>query len=317
MDTPNISKSTPLSADLSVEQAFTQIVRHNFKYIVAWEPIAHIGEDIEGVHQVRVGFRRMRSALSVFRPALPREATAEMAEKMRWAASELGYARDMDVFLDEGLEEMAGRIPPLESEEAFALLCRQRRDEAYEPVRALIESDDYRRFKLSMDAWLKDRGWRAALSDEDKAELGKPITPLAAKVLDKRWKKVTATADITQLDDVSLHAKRIECKKMRYAAEFFLPLFDAEKMSGFISALKGLQDILGVLNDVAVLPGLLDRILDSQRDPRLLRYAGATLGWRASEAQHLRRDLPQRWAALQQAPTPWASAPDKGRKRKK
>ena len=56
----------------SVEDAFRQILLANLSAVREWEPVAVKGKDIEGVHQMRVGFRRMRSALNVFRPVLPR-----------------------------------------------------------------------------------------------------------------------------------------------------------------------------------------------------------------------------------------------------
>jgi CHAD domain-containing protein len=49
---------------------------------------------------------------------------------------------------------------------------------------------------------------------------------------------------------------RIEAKKLRYATEFFAPLFEGRKASkrknAFLSALENLQDHLGELNDLAV-----------------------------------------------------------------
>jgi CHAD domain-containing protein len=55
----------------TVEDAFQRILRATRASVKEWEPTAIAGEDPEGVHQVRVGLRRMRSALGVFRPTIP------------------------------------------------------------------------------------------------------------------------------------------------------------------------------------------------------------------------------------------------------
>jgi len=73
--------------------------------------------------------------------------------------------------------------------------------------------------------------------------------------------QVTATKRWRRGDPATV---RIEAKKLRYAAEFFGPLFDnarkRRRCDRFIVALKRLQDELGALNDIAVTPMLLDKL---------------------------------------------------------
>jgi CHAD domain-containing protein len=100
----------PVHAEQSAEEAFVTIMSHNMQYLYEWEQAAHSWADIEGVHQVRVTLRRKRSALAIFRPALPKAATAGWAQEMRWAAGETGLARDLDVFITEALGAVAGKL---------------------------------------------------------------------------------------------------------------------------------------------------------------------------------------------------------------
>ena len=46
-------------------------MRRDFLRLVEHEPAARLGEDIEGVHQMRVASRRLRAALDTFGEALP------------------------------------------------------------------------------------------------------------------------------------------------------------------------------------------------------------------------------------------------------
>ncbi len=308
MAMPTISKSTPISAKQSTSEAFGAILRHNFDYMLSWAPIAYSREDIEGVHQARVAFRRMRSALTLFRKAIPRHITDSVGVEMKWIASEMGPARDLDVFIDEGLEEMAGKIPIADGEKKLGKIAISHRDRAYERLRTTMDGDRYKQFLEDFDRWLANNGWfQEEMSAETRVALGKGIRTYAVKVMDKRLAKVTqGGSNIMTLPDVQLHELRIECKKLRYATEFFSTLFDRKGMAEFTLLLKGLQGLLGTLNDVAVMPGLMEQLLDDVEDPHTIQYAGALIGWRARQYEEVRGRLQGSWTNFANAPLPWS-----------
>ncbi|MFZ1575815.1 MAG: CHAD domain-containing protein, partial [Chromatiaceae bacterium] len=125
-----IKSSAPVTPSQNVSKAFATIMAHNYDFIVAWEDKAKNGEDIEGVHQMRVAIRRLRSALSLFRAAIPKEASKPWSDEMRWIVGELGLARDLDVFIDEGLTHAAPHLP-LPGAEGLNCVARLRRARAY------------------------------------------------------------------------------------------------------------------------------------------------------------------------------------------
>ena len=119
-----------------------------------------------------------------------------------------------------------------------------------------------------------------------------------------------------RLPDLSVerqHELRIRVKKLRYACHFFAGLFGRKRAKPFTSALGGLQDVLGRLNDVATARGLLAALPggetpeevpagDEARRAAHLRAGGLVLGWQAHAAATDRRDLQERWdrfAAMQ------------------
>lgn len=64
--------------------------------LVARDP--EVRRDVEdSVHKMRVATRRLRSALSTFRPLLDREVTDPLRDELRWLAAVLGAARDAEV----------------------------------------------------------------------------------------------------------------------------------------------------------------------------------------------------------------------------
>src|SRR5262249_61642113 len=58
---------------------------------------ALIKGDPEGVHQTRVGLRRLRTAMSLFGELLQDPQSAAIKSELKWLAAELAPARDLDV----------------------------------------------------------------------------------------------------------------------------------------------------------------------------------------------------------------------------
>jgi len=303
---PTKSKSpAPVTADQTASEAFATILQHNIDYLVEWEDSARSWEDIEGVHQFRVTIRRMRSALSLFQNAVPKEVSDPIGEEMRWIAGELGLARDLDVFISEALSAVAEKLP-LAGAERLQRLAVQRRERAYEEqVRPMLDSERYRRFKETFSHWLDSRAWeQAELKKKQAKHLASNILPYSRKLLDKQERRVLAAGSHVDRDDaVAMHQLRIECKKLRYAAEFFRPLFAG--MDVFISHMKGLQDLLGVMNDVAVTRHLLDDLLANESDHEVLVYAGGLVGWRTCDFCHMLLRFDLYWEEFVEAKHPW------------
>jgi CHAD domain-containing protein len=302
-----VKKSKKLAAvctSQSISQAFKAILESNFEYLMEWQDAARSWDDIEGVHQVRVSFRRMRSALSAFRWAIPRQLTRDWSEEMRWLAGQLGMARDLDVFITEGLRIIEGRLP-LTGEDKMLALAERHREAAYETVRAMLESERYLRFREAFPVWVAEEGWLSAEMDpKHRNRAALDVVPFARRLLDKLERRVLeagAHGDPNSATD--MHKLRIQCKKLRYAAEFFLPIFAG--MEEFLGHMKGLQDLLGVMNDVSVMKRLVETLLEGQRDLEVVEYAGGLVGWRARQYYEVKDSFETRWEELVQVKHPW------------
>ena len=299
------SKSPPITTHQIVSEAFAVILCHNYENLSRWEQAAHSGTEIEGVHQLRVTVRRMRSALPLFESAVPPSAERHWREEMRWLASELGMARDLDVFISEVLSGLHAKLP-LKGADRFMRIAEQRRAHAYqEQVRGMLDSSRYRRFKEGFRDWIDFREWEKVAHGTKRAErLSENIIPYARKRLDKQERRVLAAGSHVNRDNPEeMHRLRIACKKLRYATEFFLPLFTG--MDVFISHMKGLQDLLGTLNDVAVTQHLLDALLAGQKDRQLFVYAGGIIGWRMCDSHHMLLRFDGCWEEFAEAQHPW------------
>lgn len=299
-------KPIPLTPEMSVAEALRVILLHDFEVMLKHRDAAYQGTDIEGVHQMRVAVRRMRSVLSLYRNSLDRDQAKAWRDEMRWLAGRLGHARDLDVFISEGLADTSGKLP-VRGETKLRELALARREAVYrDDVRPMLDSARYQSFCQDFPVWVEQTLHQEQSPDAKRnRRLSASILDSARKLLDKQERRVLdAGSSIARDDAPAMHQLRIECKKLRYAAEFFRPLFRG--MDKFIARMKGLQDILGVMNDLALTETLLESLTGEHRDDaELQRYAGALIGWRSYHFNRLLTEFDGHWESLVAARRPW------------
>ena len=303
---PTKSKTpAPIYPGQTASEALATILQHNLDYMLQWEQTARSWEDIEGVHQVRVSLRRVRSAITLFRPAIPKNVTKTWRKELQWVSGQLGLARDLDVFIDEGLSAIEGKFP-FKGEKKLMTLARAHREKAYkEQVCAMLESERYAHFKNDFMNWALERGWeKDELEEKERHNQQMGLVQFARNLLDKQERVVLkAGSRIDRKSPEQMHRLRIECKKLRYAADFFQPLFNG--VTEFVGYLKGIQDILGVMNDVSIMHQLLEVLLEDTSDHELLEYAGALVGWRTCQFYYLMNGFDVCWDEFTEATHPW------------
>ena len=147
----------------SVEDAFCNIARNCLDQVHANERGVVSGHDPSSVHQMRVGLRRLRSALDLFATLIP--AYPGLDNELRWIASEFGAARDWEVLAGSTLEHAGTNgnadeiLPVRQACERIAVNNRQR-------AAAAVESVRYTRLVPQLTIWLNRRGWRDGTSDK-------------------------------------------------------------------------------------------------------------------------------------------------------
>jgi inorganic triphosphatase YgiF len=245
-----------LQPDACARDAFQAIGRACLKQVLDNRP-AVMGGDAEGVHQMRVGLRRLRAAMSLFADLLRDEETAAIKTELKWLTGELGPARELEVLVKRVVsptKKRRARWPGLSS---FSNELAQKRKAALARAQNAVQSSRYRALTLNIAAWLEAGQWRTPADDlvRDRGDLA--IAVFAAAELARRRRKVRKKGRaLAQLDAKSRHKLRIQTKKLRYAAEFFGHVFPGKRAlkrrKQFLSALEPLQDALGDLNDIAV-----------------------------------------------------------------
>ena len=204
--------------------------------------------DPQSLHQARVAVRRLRSALTLFKPMLAKADVDRFQGELRWLAGVLGEARDLDVLVT--------RI----EESALLADVEAARARVHDEVTDALETHRVRALMIDLMEWLT---LGAGTVDADRQALREEAAErFAGQRLQHVYRRVIKGGrGMTKLDDEARHEVRKDAKKLRYATEFFAGLFvesrQRRRHAHFIEALEGLQDDLGALNDLVSTPHIL------------------------------------------------------------
>ncbi|MBM1169572.1 CYTH and CHAD domain-containing protein [Microvirga arabica] len=282
---PARAEKIELPKDATCAEAFQVIARSCLAQMVQNEALVRLTQEPAALHQMRVGLRRLRAAISLFKTQLLTDPeSAEIRDNLRWAGQSLGAARDLDVFI-ERLRSMDDAAPdPSQMEE-----IERRRTEAYRDLLETLESRRFMDVILQTAAWIEAGAWMASGGDGRKSARLRPAREFAAAEFSRRFKRIRKLAKhLRDIGDEERHDLRIRIKKLRYGTEFLGSLFTSGKArkrrKTFSSLLAELQEHLGDLNDLAVggslamyLPEVSPKRLERQRE-KLLDKSEASLG---------------------------------------
>ncbi|HET7888402.1 MAG TPA: CHAD domain-containing protein [Bradyrhizobium sp.] len=239
--------------------------------------------DAEAVHQMRVGLRRLRAAISLFGELLPGPRTADIKHELKWLTGELAPAREIDVFLAERIKPLGRSSTPKRGFRALEKHFAAQRKTAFHKARAALATARYRRLLIDVLEWLALRGAGAPAAET-------PIGDFAAALMQRRTRKVRKQGrHLNELSPRQRHKLRIKVKKLRYAVDFFEALYPAkadEELARFSGRLKKIQDALGALNDfLAHRTMAADAALTAPRKDRRARaFASGLLAGHEEEA---------------------------------
>ena len=204
---PRVRKAEPVALDpaMGAGPAFQAVARACLRHLRLNEPLLRAGRDSgaerdpgagrdpEALHQVRVAIRRLRSAMSLFKPVIAHPDTERLRDALRARVAVLGTARNLDVLLLHTLPGEMERRP--EAGAAFLALrarLEAERAQAYDAVAAMLDDPAWRGLVLDAAALVEDGAWmREPAGAPARAE---PVADFAARTLEKRRRRVTRRA---------------------------------------------------------------------------------------------------------------------------
>jgi CHAD domain-containing protein len=296
---PLVPASPGVRADDSLAEAGRKVLRMHLARMLAFEAGTRSGEDIEDLHKMRVATRRMRAAWRVFdgayRPKLQRRYVSEL----RAVAAALGEVRDIDVLL-EHLDGHISRLPVAgrEAMEPLRAAWRRQRELARGRLVARLDSKQYRAFVEDYLDFSESPG-----AGEVQTPMGQPslVRDSAGSRILAAYERVRAYETIITWADVpTLHALRIECKRLRYTLEYFSEVMPVSSRK-LIAGVTEVQDHLGLLNDADV-AGRITREWLNANAPYLAASSreavGLYLDAREADVEYLRRSFRPLWRRL-------------------
>lgn len=282
--TPQKAKTSPLEPDHCAREAFNSVGLACVAHILANEAGVMAGPHPEFIHQMRVAMRRLRSAIRLFAPALNDRRIAATSTRIGKFAAALGATRDWDVLIAELLRPVADNFPDDPHLERLVAAAATRRLHAYEQAVAELGQAAYGRLMIDLLDLFHQPGTAARGG-------ALPISEFAEDrllTLNRRLRKAAKRA--TGLDISALHRLRIAVKRLRYALEFFAPIYPSKSVKRDLRKLTRLQDDLGQINDVA---NAGPRLALCANEHRALHEAVAKVGaWYGPHYQVLMSRLP-------------------------
>lgn len=293
VDKPGVSPDDPMSEAGRKVMAF---------YVVRLlEEEENVRNDASGeaIHDMRVATRRLRSALDIFSPFYRKHVTKKLRNDLRRLGKALGAVRDLEVVrkkVDTDAESLGTSIheglqPLLDNWHEHLNANRQE-------LLDLLDSERYAELLDYAVDFVSTPGKDAIETPHAQDPTPYLLRHVVPALIYQQYEIVRAYEPFlagASLD--TLHALRIEAKRLRYRLESFEEVLtsDAKRV---VEATKALQDHLGELQDTRVATGLMQSYIhhvdEYQPVTAILQY----MAMREEEKQRLLAGIEESWAAF-------------------
>lgn len=286
---PVKARPAHIHAKMNPDDAFRITLLDCLAQMTANAATVRAGRSVEGLHQLRVGFRRLDAALGAFAKEFNKDWLEELRGRAKVLSNRLGPARDLDVFVGERLD----RAVETQERELLAPLrmrAEGARDAAWKQAQACVAGED---FALFLDDVAGLAASRLPLAGD--ASLPKVAERILARQRKRTLKRGRTAAS---RDEGDLHRLRIALKKLRYTAEFFAPLYKKKKVKTYLAKVRQLQEHLGEINDIAHVRATLSTLMRDggpKKNADLGFAAGLVAGWYRAHRPRLAKQALKRW----------------------
>ena len=283
--------------DDRLDLAVRKILTHQFMWLREHLPGVQQDLDTEFVHQARVATRRMRSALRLFREAIPESAATYLGGELKWLGGMFGAVRDLDVFL-LNLSRFKDRIEsfPAKKKRAFEDLIEKHRRAPLEALCQALESPRYRNFERRLAQFLE-----RPLPARPRPSLAlKPVREVAPVIITEKFDAVIEQGRALLADPKpkQYHLLRIQMKKLRYASEFMATAYEGT-LDAMVERTVEIQDCLGELQDTVFTRKFIEGLLEDWKgklvDPDLLFILGEIYQLQSEIARERREAFDRIW----------------------
>jgi CHAD domain-containing protein len=269
----------------AVRPSLTEALRR----LLSFDPYARLG-DAEGVHQLRVSARRLRSVIRTFAPLLDPAKIEPVVADLRWLGGVLGEVRDLDVLEIRLREESGDDAAP------FIEALAPRRERARTSLKEALNSDRCVAFLQRV----------TDLTLDDALVTGSPGTAreVLPELVWRIWKKLrkAGRALTPESDEADFHRARILAKRARYSSETiadYMPSKQKKQLEDFAEGAESVQNVLGEHQDAAFARGIIREIAAQHPDDgRITSRVGTLVERQKSIAEDKRSEFFDEWKRL-------------------
>jgi CHAD domain-containing protein len=247
MTRPGIMPDDPLA------QSGRRILRYQVELLSPEEWRPNGGVTAEGIHELRVATRRLRTILRVFKPYYSDKAVQPISKGLRDLARVLFDARELDVsvralklFHQAANDETRQGLQPLLD------AWKAQRKTAREEVQRYLEGERYLAWLDALERFVKTD------THDRPPQVGEPyyLRHVVDKVMAGHLAAVRVYDTLPVLPPVAdLHAARIAVKRLRYVTDAFREVLPPERAEQILSACAAARDEYGVLHDAHLVAG--------------------------------------------------------------
>ena len=236
---PAWRKAAPMQLEetMTVEDALQTILGGCVRHWMENEAATRDARDPEGLHQLRVALRRLRSALAPVqdgpgrRRREPTGTRAALASRARWA-------RRATSTCSRPRRSCPGARGAAPDDPALAAAGRARRRRPLEgppEVRETLASERYGDIAFGLACWVACRGWRQGADIDVLLAQRRTVRDFAAEILTRRHRQVRKRG--RNFAGLGPESPATSCgsqfKKLRYGTEFFASLFPGREFDRY------------------------------------------------------------------------------------
>jgi CHAD domain-containing protein len=269
--------ATALNQTTLGELAHGAIAKY-LKQVAAYKKPVLADIDPENLHQMRVGLRRLRTAVQVFDVGLDLP-KAGREPAIAAVGRKLGQLRDLDVTEMSLRDRYAPDLPDNEQAclGAVLLYLAEQRHKTFKQVQKLLKGDRYAALKQTLNAWVSDPTYRAIATLPAEQVIPDLVMPLISQLwLHPGWLVGTktsrggmavntrlslkATDALISEQGPMLHSLRKQVKRVRYQLRLIADLYPTV-LEDDMQRFSAMQDTLGDLQDSAVLEAFMEPVV--------------------------------------------------------
>lgn len=256
----------------------------------------------DAVHKMRVATRRLRSALTTFKPLFADEVVRPLRGELKWLAGELGDARDAEVMRDRVNKAVRDESEGAEHQPAAAIAAQELGQAyriAHDRVLAELDGERYHQLVASLD----DLVTAPPFTERAAAPAGKALPRLVARSFDEVRELVedAAARPVGPEREELLHDARKAAKATRYAAESVDRVF-GQDATDFAQAVEAVQQALGEHQDSVLTRQRLRELALSTSSTEAAFLYGRLHALEEARAEESEQHFDEAWKAARRKP---------------